>query len=347
MALSVPSYALCFRVCVDTINNDSVYTVVDEMPRFRGGDEALFQFLAANIQYPASAIENNLSGKVYVKFVVLSNQSISNIEVVKSAGFALDLEALRVIAQTSGLWENGVHHGIPVNVSMVLPVVFKLINTSPTNSSPNPVNKENTIYSIVQEMPQFIGGNVTFDEFILHNIILPEAVIKKHLSGRVFVTYVILKNDSISDVKVLQGGHPDLNEEAVRVVTSSNGHWKCGRQNGLPVNVSGVATVQFGVGGKTYFNSSPHVNNITETNARNRDINYNKGVEWVGKNNYHNALASFQKAKEFDNKDVGVLYNLSAVYFMLNDTIQGCKSIQELQELKSAKGEDLYHRFCK
>lgn len=76
--------------------NNEVYTVVDEMPKFPGGDSGLYSFIASNLNYPAMAIENNVQGRVIVQFVVKKDGSIGDVTVKRSVDRDLDREAVRI-----------------------------------------------------------------------------------------------------------------------------------------------------------------------------------------------------------------------------------------------------------
>src|ERR1044072_3519355 len=69
---------------IDT--NEKVFTIVEVMPAFPGGNEELFKFLAKNIAYPVSKKENVMSGKVYVQFIVEKEGSLTNIKILKTMG---------------------------------------------------------------------------------------------------------------------------------------------------------------------------------------------------------------------------------------------------------------------
>lgn len=105
--------------------NDKVFDVVEQMPEYPGGMQALFEFLKQNIKYPEDAQKQKVEGRVLAKFVVETDGSISNIEVVKHAFPSLDAEAERVI-QSMPKWMPGKQKGQPVRVKFVLPVSFNL-----------------------------------------------------------------------------------------------------------------------------------------------------------------------------------------------------------------------------
>ena len=105
--------------------NDQVFDVVEQMPEYPGGMQALFEFLKENIKYPEDAQKQKVEGRVLAKFVVETDGSISNIEVVKHAFPSLDAEAVRVI-QAMPKWSPGKQKGQAVRVKYVVPINFNL-----------------------------------------------------------------------------------------------------------------------------------------------------------------------------------------------------------------------------
>jgi len=101
-----------------------IYTIIESMPHFPGGDAALFTYIKQNIQYPEEAYKNKIAGKVVVQFVVSETGTIKNAIVVKKASPDLDEEALRVI-NSFPAWTPGTQSGKNVAVYYTLPIVFK------------------------------------------------------------------------------------------------------------------------------------------------------------------------------------------------------------------------------
>lgn len=106
---------------------EEVFTHVEQMPKFPGGDAELYKFINDNLNYPAMAIENNVQGRVVVQFVVTKDGSIGNVKVVRSVDRDLDNEAIRVCKKLPKFIP-GKQNGQPVNVWYTLPVTFKLQN---------------------------------------------------------------------------------------------------------------------------------------------------------------------------------------------------------------------------
>ena len=86
----------------------------------------LNKFLGNKINYPTLAQNSNISGRVFVEFVIEKDGSVSNVKTVKGIGFGCDEEAERVIKLTSGMWTPGEKNGHPVRLKMVQAIYFKM-----------------------------------------------------------------------------------------------------------------------------------------------------------------------------------------------------------------------------
>ena len=102
-----------------------VFTIVEEMPAYPGGDAKLYEYLGKNIKYPQIARESGIQGRVFVNFVVEPDGSVSNVKVMRGIGGGCDEEAVRVI-KTMPKWKPGKQRGKAVRVTYTIPVVFKL-----------------------------------------------------------------------------------------------------------------------------------------------------------------------------------------------------------------------------
>ena len=114
------------EVPVEEEEEEVVFVIVEKMPEFPGGQQALFKYLSENVKYPVIAQENGIQGRVICQFVVNKDGSIVDVEVVRSGGDpSLDKEAVRVI-KTMPKWKPGKQRGKPVRVKYTVPVNFKL-----------------------------------------------------------------------------------------------------------------------------------------------------------------------------------------------------------------------------
>lgn len=104
---------------------DKVFTSVEQMPQFPGGDVALLKYISDHIKYPTIAMENNVQGKVVVQFVVTRDGSIGEVKVARGKDPDLDKEAVRVV-KTLPKFIPGKMNGQAVAVWYTLPINFKL-----------------------------------------------------------------------------------------------------------------------------------------------------------------------------------------------------------------------------
>lgn len=107
------------------VEDNKVFTSVEQMPQFPGGDAELLKWISSHIKYPAIAMENNVQGRVVVQFVVTKNGSIGEVKVVRGKDPDLDKEAVRVV-KTLPNFIPGKMNGQAVNVWYTLPINFKL-----------------------------------------------------------------------------------------------------------------------------------------------------------------------------------------------------------------------------
>jgi periplasmic protein TonB len=102
-----------------------VFTIVEEMPSFPGGEGKMLEYIAKNIKYPPVARENGIQGRVYVTFVVDKDGKIKDAKVLRGVGGGCDEEALRVV-KSMPEWKPGRQNGRSVQVQYNLPVNFVL-----------------------------------------------------------------------------------------------------------------------------------------------------------------------------------------------------------------------------
>ena len=110
--------------------SEKIFTAVEISPEFPGGDAAFSEFLRSHIKYPQGAREENITGRVYVQFIVERDGSLTDVKVLREPGYGLGDEAKRVI-KLSPKWHVGIQNGHPVRVVYVVPVNFSLGDSQP------------------------------------------------------------------------------------------------------------------------------------------------------------------------------------------------------------------------
>lgn len=106
-------------------NTNEIYSVVDKMPKFPGGDPELLKYIKGSLKYPEKAKEDKIEGIVFVTFVISPKGKVLNPKVVGSVHPLLDDEALRLVKEMPK-WEAGMNGEQAVSVQYNLPIRFKL-----------------------------------------------------------------------------------------------------------------------------------------------------------------------------------------------------------------------------
>ena len=107
------------------VEETKIFTVVEQMPMYPGGDAALMGYLRDNIHYPTIAAENGVQGRVVVGFVVERDGSITDVKILRGVDPSLDREAMRVV-KNMPRWTPGKQNGSAVRVKYQVPVSFRL-----------------------------------------------------------------------------------------------------------------------------------------------------------------------------------------------------------------------------
>ena len=106
-------------------DDEEFFMVVENMPEFPGGDLGLMKFIQKNVKYPAIAKEYNITGKVYVSFIVDKQGKVTNVKIVRGVDKNLDAEALRVVSMLPK-YKPGKQRGKSVRVMFTIPINFTL-----------------------------------------------------------------------------------------------------------------------------------------------------------------------------------------------------------------------------
>ena len=215
--------------------NEQVFTVVEKMPSFPGGDAELLKYIATNIKYPKESQDNGEQGRVICSFIVGRDGSVNNPEVLRGVTPLLNEEAVRVI-NTMPRWNPGMQRGKAVAVKYTVPITFRL-------KSPVEEAKEETL-TVVDVMPQYPGGDRELLKFIAQSIKYPTDAQEAGVQGRVICSFVVDKKGNIVEPKIIRGIDPSLDAEALRVIGMMP-RWTPGRQDGKAVRVLYTVPITF------------------------------------------------------------------------------------------------------
>ena len=211
---------------------DKVYDVVETMPQFPGGPNAMFEYLSKNIKYPVVAEENGVQGRVIVAFVVERDGSITDVKVVKSVDPSLDKEAQRVVKGMPH-WIPGTQDGSPVRVKYTVPVTFRLEDYNKEMQTSSVQNRQNyTAWFVFGTRNELIKQNIlTNDGFFSRTRLL------EGYSNRDYFTKIDIRIDKeiklYSKFARILTSHPanaytlkpDANKQYVLRITDPNLFW--------------------------------------------------------------------------------------------------------------------------
>ena len=110
---------------IEEESDEEFFMVVENMPEFPGGDAGLMKYIQKNVKYPPIAKEYNITGKVFVSFIVDKSGSVSDVKIARGVDKSLDAEALRVV-KSLPKYKPGKQKGKPVRVMITIPINFTL-----------------------------------------------------------------------------------------------------------------------------------------------------------------------------------------------------------------------------
>ena len=120
-----------------------------------------------------------------------------------------------------------------------------MINVAPVISAKEEVEEEEAqVFFIVEDMPEFPGGEMALRTYIANAIKYPVIAQENGIQGKVYVTFVVGKDGKVSNATIARGVDPSIDKEALRVVNTLPA-WKPGKQRGKPVNVSYTVPINF------------------------------------------------------------------------------------------------------
>jgi len=241
--------AVCAKAHTFIANNDTskIHSVVRKYPEFPGGESKFYQYIIQN-QLPAGHFETSIFGNVGVTFVVKKNGRLAHIRITRSVCAACDKEAIRLL-KLSPRWKPALRSGRPVRANYTTFVQLREDYYEPGEPAdpiriPSKIELDTMIFSAVKHEPEFVGGMEKFDEYVKKNFKYPPLALRDKIEGRVFVKFVVEKNGSLSNIKVIRGIGSGCDEEAIRLIKESPS-WSPGMQNGRNVRVTYLIPITF------------------------------------------------------------------------------------------------------
>jgi len=236
---------------VEKDSSDDVFAVVEIMPEFPGGQQALFKFIYAEMQYPPMELARRHQGRAICQFVVNTDGTLSDIEVVRSSGYeALDQEAVRIISRMPN-WKPGRQLDKVVRVKYTIPISFKL----------EPI--------VVQ--PQFTGGPEAQKAYLEKNMKYPKDAKKALQEGTAICQFKVGEDGSIKEPEVfVSTGVESMDQEALRLVQKMP-KWTPGTSDEKPMEMEAAMIINFTLPAE-YINKQTGVNVVVTTEVEGRTV---------------------------------------------------------------------------
>ncbi|TGE21976.1 energy transducer TonB [Hymenobacter aquaticus] len=230
---------------------DQVYDAVAKPAVPTVGLQGYADYLEKNQQYPTAALQHGRSGTVEVTFVVEKSGGVSEVVAKTPVDPALDAEAIRLI-KAGPKWVPAENKGAKVRQRVTIPVTFHLPlgagGPAPaTTGEPETLKPEaNDGPTVVKaEQPaRPVGGTDAFFEWIQKNLRYPALARKKNIQGKVLVEFMVQKDGSLTDVKLVKRLGAGCDEEALRLIKAAP-KWEPALYQGKPVKQKMVLPVLF------------------------------------------------------------------------------------------------------
>ncbi len=246
-------------------------------------DERLLGYLYKSLKYPKEARNAGIEGTVYVQFVIEKDGTVSQVKTVKGLGFGLDESSEQIVTAMNNpsqpKWTPGKIAGKNVRVSFVLPIRYNLnpqvdspvvkntsqnglieelvitgYNAKSKNQSISEYPPNDEVFKVVEQVPLFgdCKDKACSDEklmaFLYKNLKYPEIAIKNKVEGRVYIQFIVEKDGTISNTKIVRNIGAGCGEAAAKVVdmmNSSDPSWQPGMQRRQKVRVLYTLPVTF------------------------------------------------------------------------------------------------------
>jgi TonB family protein len=210
----------------------------------------LGDFIAANLQIPPEAQQQNTGGLIAMEFVIEKTGYIGEIHTANDPGMGLAMEAKRVIEllNTKKIrWVPAEKDGKKIAYRYMMPISFNIpAPAKEAKATPVSETPANGIYTIAEVMPRFAGCENSSDstdctfrkvlEYIHTQMKYPKEAMENKMEGKVVIEFVVSADGSVANPKIVQGIGNGCDEEALRLVTEMPA-WSPGSQDGKPVAV--------------------------------------------------------------------------------------------------------------
>jgi TonB family protein len=279
-------------------SNDSILLMAEQMPEYPGGMDSLRMAVAANVVYPKICEDSGIQGRVFVRFAVNEDGSISHVEAIKGPHPLLNAAAVEAVKKL-GRFKPGMQQGKPVKVYFSMPVLFKL--------------DEADKRSLFDFYP---GGYAAYDSLIEANMRYPAKAKQKGIEATIIVVCKINDQLRLVPERVENSIDSSFDNEALRLL-------KLIKPFNEKVAQTSYATHELYL--KIYFDlpMKGSIANYFAYRKSNTEY-YDLGVQYFKQSNYNKALEYFDAALDMYARDAEAYFNRAITKTKLNDSTGAC-----------------------
>ena len=242
--------------------DEKIYTVVEEMPRFPGcevgimtveerykcAEKSMLNFIYSTITYPDSARVHGTEGRVVLQFVVTKNGRISDPKILKDIGDGCGEEALRALKmmqEKNIIWKPAMKDSLAVSVRYTLPVKFQIKEYTPP--PPYTIFKGDSIYLELETSIEFKGGDDALKIFLATETMYPESGLDSCLIGSMKSDLIIKKDGSVQLLESVDFSNlgTDFLFEVIKLIPKTEGKWTSATYKGKQVTSIYPIRVEF------------------------------------------------------------------------------------------------------
>jgi len=230
---------------------DLIYEIPDKLATYFGGDQAFNGYLklkSVNFDL-VKILGNDVFRNASVKLTINKTGSINHFEIV-SIENSSDIQIINFVFANFPEFIPGTVEDVPVTSKLNINLILTKegwqtkLETEVVPILQSVDSLEDLPYSFVEQMPEFTGGEMALRKYLSTSVRYPREAMVNGIQGKVFVSYIVEKDGSISHAKVTRSVHPFLDAEAKRVVIGMP-RWIPGRQSGKAVRVTYTVPINF------------------------------------------------------------------------------------------------------
>ena len=323
----------------EAVGDTTIYAVAEEAPRFPGceqldttdvikqqcSQQRLLAYIYQNMTYPAEAIRGDHEGTVVVSFVIEKDGTISNPEVVREVPGGCSEEALRIVQLMNPFgvrWMPGKKEGEAVRTKFNLPVRFRL-----SDARPYEVIGRDSIWSIIDEAAEFIGGPETLKSYLNTEVKYPPIGNDSCMVGDIPIQVVVRRD---GDVKVLDMQDNsnlgiDFWWEAITAVHKTAGRWKPAVFKGEVVPAAYDFVVPF--------RPTASACRQVVSNYERAQVLMEEGVGLFNEGKQEEGIAKLTEAIELAPRDANMYYLRGQAYVEMKEFVLACDDIKMAKQI--------------